>query len=549
MLPPPNPPGSPADADTDTITSPPATPPAMQKDELHHEHHENLQDQSVPPRPPSPPPSLDLAYEFLQQNSHIAAPADEKRVRALLWRIDRRIVPIMFACYTMQFLDKVLINYAAVMGINKDLKLEGNDFTNAATAFFIAYLIAEVPNAMVLQKVPIAKWLGFNVVAWGIACACTAAAQDYHTLLVARIFLGTFEAAIAPCLMLLSSMWYTRAEQAPRFSLWYCGLGVGQILGGIVSHGFQQVKSGDGELAGWRVMFITLGLVTVAIGVVTAVWLPDSPMKAEWLNEEERVWIIRRVRGNRTGILKRGVKWHHLIELLVDPQIWGLVLLTVLISISSGVITTYSSTIIKSFGYTAPISALLNTPSGLVSIASTLFVGFGVRSTSHRWAWIVACCIPGIVGGGLLSFSPHRNRAALLTGIYMVNAIVATLTLIYQWTISNCAGSTKRVVAATLVAGAFSVGSIIGPQTFQARDAPEYKPAKIAVLATQSGGAVVAVVLFRYYVWANRRKESIVIDGIPAEKEGQVRVETEEVEEEGWKNLTDRQDKSFRYVY
>lgn len=32
------------------------------------------------------------------------------------------------------------------MGINEDLKLVGNNFTNAATAMFIAYLIAEVPN-------------------------------------------------------------------------------------------------------------------------------------------------------------------------------------------------------------------------------------------------------------------------------------------------------------------------------------------------------------------------------------------------------------------
>jgi hypothetical protein len=31
------------------------------------------------------------------------------------------------------------------MGLPKDLKLTGNDFTNVATAFFIAYLIAEVP--------------------------------------------------------------------------------------------------------------------------------------------------------------------------------------------------------------------------------------------------------------------------------------------------------------------------------------------------------------------------------------------------------------------
>ena len=32
------------------------------------------------------------------------------------------------------------------MGLPKQLQLQGNDFSNAATAFFIAYLIAEIPN-------------------------------------------------------------------------------------------------------------------------------------------------------------------------------------------------------------------------------------------------------------------------------------------------------------------------------------------------------------------------------------------------------------------
>lgn len=36
--------------------------------------------------------------------------------------------------------------YAAIMGLKKDLKLTGNEFSNTATWFFIAYLIAEVPN-------------------------------------------------------------------------------------------------------------------------------------------------------------------------------------------------------------------------------------------------------------------------------------------------------------------------------------------------------------------------------------------------------------------
>lgn len=36
--------------------------------------------------------------------------------------------------------------YAAVMGMNKQLGLIGNNFSNAASAFFVAYLIAEIPN-------------------------------------------------------------------------------------------------------------------------------------------------------------------------------------------------------------------------------------------------------------------------------------------------------------------------------------------------------------------------------------------------------------------
>ena len=40
------------------------------------------------------------------------------------------------------------------MGIKKDLGLVGNDFSNTATWFFIAYLIAEVPNGIYNYDIP-----------------------------------------------------------------------------------------------------------------------------------------------------------------------------------------------------------------------------------------------------------------------------------------------------------------------------------------------------------------------------------------------------------
>ena len=167
------------------------------------------------------------------------------------------------------------------------------------------------------------------MVLWGIATACTAAAKDYGTLLAARIFLGIFEAAIAPSLMLVSSQWYTKSEAAPRFSIWYMGLGVGQIIGGIVSYAFQQVK--NPSFYGWKIMFLVLGLVTILIGFITFFFLPDTPMKASWLSETEKVILLKHVAINQTGVDQRKVNPKHIVEVLLDIQLWLMTILTILV--------------------------------------------------------------------------------------------------------------------------------------------------------------------------------------------------------------------------
>lgn len=168
------------------------------------------------------------------------------------------------------------------------------------------------------------------MVLWGLATACTAGAHDYHSLLVARIFLGIFEAAVAPSLILISSQWYTKSEQAPRFSLWYCGLGCGQIVGGTVSYAFQQVKLEP--MAGWRIMFIVLGLVTIMVGMGAFYIIPDTPVEATFLSDNEKLALLHHVSVNRTGIQNTNYKPSQLIELLLDPQIYLLTILTVLVS-------------------------------------------------------------------------------------------------------------------------------------------------------------------------------------------------------------------------
>ena len=140
-----------------------------------------------------------------------------------------------------------------------------------------------------------------------------------------------------------------------------------------------------------------------------------------------------------------------------------------------------------------------------------------------------------------MSFLPVTNRPGCLAGIYLVNAVVAPLPILYAWTAANFSGATKRAFAAAVVSGSFSVGNIIGPQTFQARDAPAYRPAKLAVMGTQAGCAVVTVALYVYYRCENGRRDRL-IGKVGSGEQGFL-------EKERWGTKTDRENVKFRYCY
>ncbi|PNS20656.1 High-affinity nicotinic acid transporter [Sphaceloma murrayae] len=498
----------------------------------------------------SEPQDADQAYIFL---SRIQVPVHEVlavHLPSLRRRIDYRLIPFMWLCYTMCWLDKAILNYAAVMGLPRDLMLEGNNFSNANTFFYVATTVAELPTGFILTKVPAAKWasprpspprcphltylqMGINVILWGVATAAVAASRDYYSLVATRVLVGVFEAAVAPCLILLISQWYTKSEQSPRFCFWYAGLGTGQIVGGLQSFGFQHVA--NPSFAGWRIMFVTMGSITVVLGVFTLVFLAENPMKAKFLTNAEKAALLHHISINQTGVVNRRFKWSQVRELLADVQIWWLMVITILVCTTSGVISSYSSTLLNNFGYTSKQAALLNSMSGFISILSAVGSGIGVRKGGHRWVWIVALLLPSILGAGLMSFMPRSQKSGILAGIYLVNTCTATLPHIYQWTAANIAGHTKRPVAIGLVTAAFGVASTIGPQTFQARDAPLYQPARLTVLTTLCAGAALTGLLGLFYRRENTRRDAVGGSEGPADAER-------------WGNLTDKMNAKFRYV-
>lgn len=91
---------------------------------------------------------------------------------------------------------------------------------------------------------------------------------------------------------------------------------------------------------------------------------------------------------------------------------------------------------------------------------------------------------------------------------------------------------------------------IIGPQTFQPRGAPRYIPARITVLATQAAAAGVAALLFRDYVWVNKRKNKAMPSGVAVAVENQNEARhSEDTEQRLWEDRTGKENEIFRYVY
>ncbi|KAK3112732.1 hypothetical protein LTR53_010680 [Teratosphaeriaceae sp. CCFEE 6253] len=476
--------------------------------------------------------NADVALDFLRSQGDVRPMTreDEKR---LVRKIDWMIMPLMWCCYCLQYLDKTLINYANVMGLQDDANITKAQFSNLALIFYVTYLAFEFPHGWGMQHYPTAKYLGTMVGLWGTIVAVTSACKNYGALVTTRVLLGVFESAVAPSLILITSMWYKRHEQPPRVGIWYLGTGTGTIFGSLISFGFQHYDSNT--FTSWQIMFLVVGLVTVMVGILTFLLLPDNPMKSR-LTHEEKVWAIERLRENMTGIENKQFKWSQVLECVKDPQTWLLSLIVISSNVPNGAVSSFQATLIKGFGYNSKTTALLQIPSGCVSIVAILSATYLAGRFNQRGIQIVLLLIPGMLGGALMAFLPADNKAGKLIGNYLTNAIGSTLPLNYSWVAANYAGHTKKVTMNAILLMSFCLGNIIGPLSFTPKSAPDYIPAKITIIVTCAFAACVTIVLVLYYGRENKRRDGLVQEGTLGH--------TKDVE---FADMTDRDNKEFRY--
>ncbi len=387
------------------------------------------------------------------------------------------------------------------------------------------------------------KYTAANIFCWGIALSCHEAANNYAGLLASRFFLGAFEASVTPAFVLITSMWFRQNEQGRRMGYWLACNGVSLILMGFIGYGISAIQ--DAHLAPWRILFLILGLVTVVTGAIYWWYLPDNQSNAKFLDDRSRLIAIERIRDNFQGIGSQVWKWSQFREAFRDPRTYLYVLFSLLMNIPNGGITTFGSLVIKSFGFSDRLSLLLQSPAGVFDIAGKLLFTYASDRLLDRTAMAFLAILVAMIGAVIMIVVPQDAKPALLIGYYMISVAGAAWGLIMAAISNNTLGYTKKVTVNGLQIVAYAAGNWIGPQTFRADDAPEYRRGKTIVAVMYGASAVVLLVLRFVNVLENQRRDRVQAEqGVGLDDE-----ETREaVQRSKFMDLTDFEQPHFRYV-
>jgi hypothetical protein len=85
-----------------------------------------------------------------------------------------------------------------------------------------------------------------------------------------------------------------------------------------------------------------------------------------------------------------------------------------------------------------------------------------------------------------------------------------------------------------IVLMSFCVGNVVGPETFQAKDAPQYIPAKMTIVIVLSFSIIITLALMFLYSKENKRRDRQGLVEMPRNYE--------------FMDLTDKENQNFRYL-
>src|SRR5256885_5828705 len=132
---------------------------------------------------------------------------------AIYRKVTWRLVPFLFTCYILAYLDRVNVGFAKLQ-MQADLGMSETVYGIGAGLFFIGYFLLEVAANLMLQRLGARRWLGPIMIAWGLVSASTMFVNGAGSFYVLRFLLGVVECGFFPGVMLYLTFWYPHRRRA-----------------------------------------------------------------------------------------------------------------------------------------------------------------------------------------------------------------------------------------------------------------------------------------------------------------------------------------------
>ncbi|MEA2774771.1 MAG: hypothetical protein QOF90_177, partial [Acetobacteraceae bacterium] len=294
-----------------------------------------------------------------------------------------RILPLTMLLYFLCYIDRINVSFAALT-MNKDIGLDAWTYGLSSTAFYIGYVLFEIPSNLIMDKVGARLWIARIMVTWGLASAATAAVVGPTSFLVVRFLLGVGEAGLFPGMLLLFSYWFPDKHRGRIVGSFTLALPISVALGAPIS---TAILGMDGlfDIRGWQWIYLIEALPTIILGFFVLLMMTDSPAKAGWMTGPEKDWLTRTLASERREVEAGGK--YSVWQGITNPKV---LLLSVnylgIVTASLGLLL-FAPQIIKSLGSASTMGIGYATSLAYIcgAVSMMLFGWLSDRWGDRRW--------------------------------------------------------------------------------------------------------------------------------------------------------------------
>ncbi|GKZ19921.1 hypothetical protein AbraIFM66951_001202 [Aspergillus brasiliensis] len=427
--------------------------------------------------------------------------------KALLRKLDFRLLPPLTILYLLSFLDRSNVGNARLEGMATDIHMSGDQYLTGLTLYFIGYVLFEVPCNIVLKKTTPRIWLPTLTLVWGVVATLLGVVQNYAGYLTSRTALGIAESGLFPGVVFYLSMWYKRNEQHYRVALFFSAASLAGAFGGILAWGIAHMD-GVGGYSGWRWIFILEGLLTVLMSIGAYFWVYNYPATAEFLTPEERQFIQFRLKNDNDSTRDEQFTWSAVFDAFKDIKVWLYGLAFHTMSLPLYTLSLFMPTIISELGYTAAQAQLLTVPPYAVAFILTITVAILSERTHRRAPFILLSTALACIGYILL-LSDHRPGVSYLGTFFAAAGIYPAVAIVLSWPANNVSGQTKRAIANAMQISIGNLGAVLGTQLYRTETSPRYFLGHGFALGYLVANLVVVCVLWEVLRRENRVKAEV----------------------------------------